>query len=112
MSFDELVGQEFDFSGVDGHTFKLGDTVFEALENEDDGYRSYMDSVEVKDPTGLIFFGRPLARVKLESINEKDVFSGYRLVDIADDHVWLRLGTDNLDDYYPAFIFEYAPKAA
>lgn len=110
MKFEELVGQEFEFFGVDGNSFKLGNHVFEALEDEDDGYRSYLRSVEVKDPSGLIFFGQPVAKVKLTSVDDAYGFVGFELKD-SDGHLWLRLGTDHSDDYYPMFIFQYAAKA-
>jgi len=111
MSFDEVIGKEFSFYGVDNEAFKLGKLVFEAVEDENDGYRSCLGSVEVKDPSGLIFFKRSLARVKVVATEVGD-FDGYHLVDVADGHVWLRFGTDHCDDYYPCFIFDYSPKKA
>jgi hypothetical protein len=36
--------------------------------------------------------------------------NGVRFVDVKDGHVWLRFGTDNTDDYYPYFVFEYKPR--
>jgi len=105
---DKLVGQEFDFYGVDNNSFKLGDTVFEALEDEDDGYRSSLGSIEVKDPEGLIFFQTVIARVRVENAPNID---GHQLVDIDDGHVWLEIGTSDYDDYYPCFVFSYHPKA-
>lgn len=108
-TFYSLVGQEFPFFGVDNNTFKLGDTVYEAVEDESDGYRSMLEDVKVKDHEGLIFFGQPVATVRL--VSDDGEFDGYRLVDVADGHVWLRFGTDAADDYYPMFTFEYAAKA-
>lgn len=105
----DLVGKEFAFYGVDNECFKLGDQVFEVLENEDDGYRSYLGSVEVVDREGLIFFRQPLATVTVEEFDDGSN-EGYRLVDTADGHVWLSFGTDYYDDYYPMFRFEYQPR--
>ena len=109
MDFDETVGQVFGFYGVDANRFKIGRTVFEALEDDCDGYRSLLGSVEVKDPSRCIFFRQAIASVRVERVDYKD-FEGYRLVDVGDGHCWLRLGTDRVDDYYPCFIFDYAPK--
>jgi hypothetical protein len=109
MVFEELVGREFDFYGVDASAFKLDEVVFEAVEDESDGYRSMLASVEVKDPSGLLFFKTPLARVQL-TIDGGNSFNGYKLVDVVDGHVWLRLGTNDYDDYYPLFTFDYQPK--
>lgn len=111
MEFEKTVGKVFGFYGVDVNAFKLGGSVFEAMENADDGYRSMLDTVSTKtDPSGCIFFKRALAKVRVEVVDEANYFSGYRLVDVADGHVWLRLGTNLMDDYYPCFAFEYQPK--
>lgn len=107
--FEKLVGQEFAFYGVDGTAFKLGDKVWKATEDDSDGYRSYLSSLLVTDPRGLIFFGSPIATVRVEDTTQPDT-GGFQLVDIADGHVWLRVGTDYHDDYYPCFMFTYTPR--
>lgn len=109
--FDDLVGKTMSFYGVDNNWFKLDRKVYEAVENEDDGYRSYLGSVEVVDRKDLIFFKRRLARVTVEEYGDGS-FYGYVLRDVSDGHVWLRFGTNNSDDYYPWFVFEYQPKGA
>lgn len=110
MEFDDLVnGKDYPFFGVDGNTFKIEGMVFEALEDEDDGYRSYMNSIEVKDPSGLIFYRSPISFVKIVKI-ETDSFAGYRFIDSFDEHCWLEVGTRDWDDFYPYFIFKYEAK--
>jgi len=115
------VGNEFDFYGAAENQFKLNDTVWEAIEDPDDGYRSHMDTVLVKPDSQTIFFKQPIARVSLErfeGMKEEDPASystekvdNWILRDVADQHVWLTFGTDNTDDYYPYFVFRYEPKA-
>jgi hypothetical protein len=90
----------FEFYGVYNTKFKLGDTVFEALEDPGDGYRSYLSSIELINHKG-IFYKRPFALVKVQ-----DYEDGIKLVDNT-GHVWLKIYTDYSDDYYPSFIFEY-----
>ena len=52
--------------GVDGNSFKLDDCVFEAIEDESDGYRSCLEDIRMKDDTdGLIFFKTPIALVEV-----------------------------------------------
>jgi len=111
MNFDELVGKEFDFYGVDNNCFKLGDTIFEAVEDEDDGYRSCMKEVLIRTDTehGLIFFQRPVAEVRVAPATEHD-FDGYMLIDTNDGHKWFKFGTADSSDYYPCFRVEYNPK--
>lgn len=104
INFDDLIGQTFKFYGAAEHQFKLNTTVWEAIEDESDGYRSYLGSVERKDSTA-IFFRTSLANVILKYDGDH-----YRLEDAADKHVWLKFGTDNSDDYYPMFVFSYEPK--
>lgn len=109
MELNEMIGNVWPFYGVDGNTFKLGDAVFEAVEDPSDGYRSMMDRVDAVIGEGSIFFGSSIALVRVERIDERD-FVGYQLVDAHDGHVWLKLGTDEYDDYYPCFTFRYEPK--
>lgn len=111
---DELVGREFDFFGVDDREFKLDETVYRAVEDEDDGYRSYLDSVVVTKPRGL-FFPFRLARVRVEKREEPGIngsyrsFTGYVLVGVDDGRIWLKVGTEDFDDWYPMFVFNYCP---
>jgi hypothetical protein len=109
MNFEYLVGQEFAFYGVDANNFKLSVGVFEAIEDESDGYRSYLGTIELKDPVGLVFPALPIATVRVEDTSTDD-YNGYSLVGVEDGHVWLRVGTDNYADYYPCFTFDYSPK--
>ena len=105
-------GKVYRFYGVDNNCFKLNNSVFEAVEDEDNGYRSYLDTVELSDKENLIFFDAPLALVTVQDIGEGELGEdrGYRLVDAVDGHIWLQFYTDNTDDYYPCFRFEYEPK--
>lgn len=116
-SFDFLVTERWQapFFGVDHNRFKMGDRVFEAVENEIDGYRSDLGAVEVRK--GGVFFLNPVDVVYLDRTNERaEPSSGYgecdlyRLVSVNDGHVWLEFGTENTDDYYPCFIFHYRPR--
>lgn len=102
------------FYGVCGNQFKLDSTVFEAKEDESDGYRSYLETVEVVK-LGGIFQYHPLAMVFVREVEDKSVddcyedgdFTGYQLVDCKTGHVWLTIGTDYSDSYYPSFTFSY-----
>lgn len=109
MDFESLVETIQPFYGVCDTHFKLSDIVFNALEDESDGYRSYLDSVVESDPDGLVFPQLPFAEVKIGKF--KDAYSnGYTFTDIVDGHLWLEIGTEHTDDYYPCFMFHYYPK--
>ena len=107
-TFDDLVNSTYWFYGVDSNQFKLNEIVWEAIEDEDDGYRSYLDSVVIKNSDG-IFQRQKLAKVRIKRETEGDC-EGYKLVGVKDGWVWLRFGTDYTEDYYPMFVFEYKPK--
>lgn len=111
MDFDDLVGKTVDFYGVDCNCFCVqtegGERVaFEALEDESDGYRSYLGELKVIPFEGKIFFEQPIAKV---IVQEAADIAGFRLVDATTEHPWLRVGTDSYDDYYPCFVFDYDP---
>lgn len=118
MEFSKLIGKKLKFYGVDGFCFKLGNHVFEALEDENDGYRSMMeDIVDITanpDTKDKIFFKKPIALVTVHdsSSGHNDGDDHYALIDAKDGHIWLTFGTDHHDDYYPCFRFYYRPKEA
>lgn len=120
LAFEKMIESKevFDFYGHDNCAFKLGEAIFEAIEDPDDGYRSYLDTIKLKSSKGLIFFGQPIAQVQVTEFKSKsdlekyayEEFVGYALRDITDGHIWLKIGTDYRDDYYPCFVFSYQPK--
>lgn len=103
-------GMKYKFYGVDHNCFKIGKRVYEAVEDESDGYRSYLGSVEVVDSKSkkLIFFRTAVDEVTVQKV-DTGYFDGYHFV-AEDGHIWLRVGTDNADDYYPMFTFDYQPR--
>ena len=108
-----LVGHSYDFYGVDNNSFCIGSggsrMALEAVEDEGDGYRSYFGCFATAQ-VGKIFFGSPIARVLFEKVpSASGSFHGWELFDVDTGHVWLRIGTDHVDDYYPCFVFEYNP---
>jgi hypothetical protein len=125
-----LRAEVLDFYGVDGNAFCIGigdaKVVLEAIEDESDGYRSYFGCFAVKYDSH-IFFSQPIARVAMRpggtssrtyyskntdpgTLELEQNFSGWVLKDVRDGHVWLTVGTDFGDDYYPCFTFRYEPK--
>lgn len=118
MSFQDLVGKRVGFCGVDNTSFCVvtpegARLAFEAVEDKNDRYRSMLKEVKDVLLDGLIFFAAPIVTLTVETVDGPVgqwgyVFSGWRLVD-DEDHEWLRLGTDNCNDYYPCFTFMYDP---
>lgn len=117
MQISDMVGATFDLYGVDGNCFRLGlsdGTVrtFEAVEDENDGYRSSLAELrDVTDRPTLVFSSAPVARATGKRAPEgRDGNDVVELVD-EDGHSWLSVGTSDTDDYYPCFVFTWTPKA-
>jgi hypothetical protein len=85
--------------------FSLDGVAYEAVEDPDDGYRSYMDEIKVIAPVEKAFE----VPVVVEYINKDDkdelVFR-----DSRNGKTVLSLGTDCLDEYYPLYFFDYTPQ--
>lgn len=111
IDFDKLCGLEASlYYNNEYNTFQLGDIKFEVIEDENDGYRSSMKEVRVVDENSPRIPGNFLAVVNITKISEGS-FDGYGLEDKNENHMWLRFGTDDYDDYYPIFVFDFFPKA-
>ena len=124
----KLIGCEFDFHGAQDNLVRLNDIVYEFLEDPDDGYRSHLGAVRItpaSEHTG--FFPNPVAKVILISTDNKESwpdewtppvideycdapFSGFYLIDADDYHIWVQIGTEYQDSYYPCFVTHYYPK--
>lgn len=116
VTFEDLVDTEVDLWGVDSNAFRVSEpgsqhtVTLEAMEDASDGYRSCLDRLRKVPPEEagkLIFFGQPIARVtgRLSTSAHCDTLE---FVD-AKGHVWLELGTENVEDFYPCFVFRYSP---
>jgi hypothetical protein len=105
IDFEELVGQEFDFYGVDGNCFKLDDVAYETIDG--DG----LDEVRICHDQHR-FHELPIARVVVEGAAFSDEV--YELIDLHDGHRWLAFGTEicftSERSYDVPFLFEYTPK--
>lgn len=117
---ERLENETFYFFGIFNNCFKIDDMILEVIEDPDDGYRSHLGAVchyggynDLKHR----FFDKPLGLIKLKqqaSSTEKEFgytydFDGWVLEDINTNHIWLTFGTNNSDDYYPCFVFNYTP---
>lgn len=108
MNFDDFFKDKwFGFCGVCHNCFKLDDKVFEAIEDPCDGYRSYLGTIQLNSGEGLTFFDAPIVQVRIKERNGHDS-EGFVLEDET-GHVWLEVGTNYVDDYYPTFVFYYTP---
>lgn len=119
VALESLVG-EHELSGVDFESvldapansirFVLDGRIYVATEDENDGYRSSMESLVVVDgpPVANTF---PPTRVVVSHITagEYDTNDYLAFTDIANGQVVLEVGTENISDYYPGFVNHFYP---
>lgn len=99
------------YEKVNSVKFELDGIIYMATENPDDGYRSYMNELEIINEP--LKFKIPQMQVvcvhdtKDEHGDKSDILS---FIDEKNGKVFLRIGTENTDDYYPYCLFEYKPE--
>lgn len=111
----------WDLYGVCNNTIKIGcqkcgQILFvEILEDPNDGYRSMLGEVKVTKKSDGIFVDKPIDTVYFDefkySSTHESPFEGYRILGTENKYTWLLFGTENYDDYYPCFVFNWNPKA-
>jgi hypothetical protein len=87
--------------GMDGKSYFV-------FEDPEDGYRSHATDPLVTDAPLYAFGGGEgfmTYRAVTGIINDEIL----ELIDDETGHCWLRVGTDNADDYYPRFMCEWRP---
>ena len=91
--------------------FRLDGIAYVAMEDDNDGYRSAMREITVTtEPMKNVF--APLAvvgrhRTKGSYYGTDDVLE---LIDAKTGQVVLEVGTENVDDYYPGFVYSFHPE--
>jgi hypothetical protein len=90
------------------NSFQLGSVIFEVIEDENDGYRSSFQELQVVRDDAEKRDRDFLAEVQILNV-EHGEFKGYQVTG-TDGHVWVEFGTDYADDYYPCFVFNTTPK--
>ena len=99
------------YEKVNSVKFELDGIIYMATENPDDGYRSYMNELEIINEP--LKFKIPQMQVvcihetRDEYSSKSDILS---FIDVENGEVFLRIGTENTDDYYPCCLFEYKPE--
>lgn len=97
-----------------GIAWSMDGKVYMAFEDVNDGYRSECAPIFVAEG-GFYEFCSPeyLNRQVVGKCVTKDEYGSeddiLELVDVETGHVWLRVGTEDIDDYYPAFVAEWHP---
>ena len=87
--------------------FKLDDTTYRAVEDPQDGWRSYLQDLQIisRDPE---FVFSPVS--VFCSMDDKDSDDVLYIYDSNTGKEILAIGTRDIDDWYPCCIMEYHPE--
>lgn len=89
--------------------------IYMAIEDINDGYRSSLGLIFVADGDMYELSSYPEfinRNVIVRHVTKSEYYGVSDIVefiDIETGHLWMRLGTDNIDDYYPSFIAQWYP---
>lgn len=99
------------YGKVNSVKFELDGIIYMATENPDDGYRSYMNELEIiNEPLKF-----KIPQMQVVCVHDTKDEYGYKsdilsFIDVENGKVFLRIGTKNTNDYYPYCLFEYKPE--
>lgn len=87
--------------------FILDGVTYEAIEDPDDGYRSYMKELRTTDERVRYTFPSVDVLCSLSEENDGDILC-FR--DVENGKTILEIGTDYTDGYYPYCVFNWMPE--
>ena len=90
--------------------FQLDETVYIAMENPSDGYRSYCEDLVIEDTPCKIQIPDVPVVCSMLGDNEFERNDVLVLTDFETGKIVLQVGTGNFDDYYPYCVFEWHPE--
>lgn len=86
--------------------FRLDNVTYKAVEDPEDGYRSCCNELEIVDEECKTKLPAILVECKMRE-EKNDILEFY---DAVNKQMFMAVGTGNIDDYYPYFVFEYTPE--
>ena len=90
--------------------FTLDGVNYLAVEDPNDGYRSYMNDLEVSDTPCKIHLPNVEVVCQMREDNYYERNDVLEFVDVLNGKKILAVGTGNYDDYYPYCVLEYMPE--
>lgn len=90
--------------------FTIDDTTYMALEDPDDGYRSYMHELKVVEETCQTKLPNILVRCFMRKSSDYQKDDVLVFVDVKSRKEILHVGTANYDDWYPYCVLDYRPE--
>lgn len=101
-----------DYSYYDANAFLfiLDGITYKAIENPDDGYRSYLKDLETTDEKVSYTFSPQKVIGKMMKSGVYGKNDGIQFFDSITDKLVLEIGTKDYDDYYPCCILNWYPE--
>ena len=90
--------------------FTLDGVTYRAVEDPDDGYRSYMQELEIVEEKCKIRVPNVEVLCCMKDNTDYEVNDILVFVDTENGEQFLLVGTGNTDDYYPYCVMEYYPE--
>lgn len=90
--------------------FTLDGVTYLAREDPDDGYRSYMEELEIVEGTCKIKLPDVSVFCHMRGDTEYEVNDVLVFTDAMNCKEILAIGTENTNDYYPYCVLEYTPE--
>lgn len=88
--------------------FTLDKTTYMAIEDPDDGYRSYLvDDLKVCDTPCRFQFPPVVVLCRMIETDSREVLE---FINLVNGKTILLIGTEETDDYYPYCVMEYHPE--
>lgn len=98
------------YEDVDVIRFVLDDKTYKAIQDPDDGYRSYCSELEVCDEVVSNNFPPHKVMAKMKDNEPYTVNDTIQFIDTVTGKLVLEVGTDNTDDYYPYCVMLWSPE--
>lgn len=111
VSFGHIQAKEYQDSDPQTIDFILNGRIISAVEDPSDGYRSAMDTLLINREGANVTNIFPAVAVtgRRQENSEYNTNDVIEFVDNINGKVVLRVGTDNIDDYYPCFVAQWFP---
>ena len=106
----KIVRQHFCEENCNYVKFTIDGITYMALEDPDDGYRSYMNELEIVEEPCKIKLPNILVCCHMKGDGEWAKNDILIFVDIENGKTILEIGTENYDDFYPYCVLNYYPE--
>lgn len=90
--------------------FTLDGTTYIACEDPSDGYRSYMEELQVVDEDCAVKLPDIEVCCSMRESNVWEENDVLEFIDLGNGEIILAIGTGNTNDYYPYCVMDYCPE--